>query len=668
MSFPWNHSIVPAIKNFPKDIDELPSIAHADDDEFTPFENGEFGYGGFEVGKERRPAASPDEDKESDEFHAATRRSDDVGVIELTVIDHKSATNDYSRLWKKKLIMLGTGDGSMNNGSTSPSAFLHEPDVAAKSDSVSDGGKANAATISDHGKNGKNDQGVKVDAEESIFHCFQQTQSIKKQKLSLAKESTQRLLVSVRFGSVSSRTSVMHESCNGKDNANSAPLLSEAVLPSRRPRHATNSKVTNPESDTSEVEANQLKRDHLLWTHANSGGYLSTLTGSNVLVTSCKKPREVRVGVRLNGCLLSYQPGDAWSPQSVRDNICAVDERFVKAAVDRVCSGTSRPRQVNASMCMLDCDQLMGKVKVAQPHRIVNARKLPRLDCVPLALNSAAIRVVCTSPGKMKSTCVRQLFRRAKGRMCSVCWTEDDAVKQCFKCDVLAHTTCCAHGGMMVPPNKMDATNTSNAYDWMCAVCCESPKASGPPRRRVTNLPLRYQSNMLLEMDLHQTSSREESLKCSLCPHSGGAMSPVGDDICWAHEVCRIWTRKQAEPESIMPKTMGLCALCGSEDNGALIKCAGSGCTVRFHPMCALITVVDDDEKNGTVPEESNSNRRDERLCSRFTLDVLQCGKSLLPVGFCGFHNPMRDETLCGCYPGGVGAAMRVPAYRNGKP
>jgi hypothetical protein len=157
----------------------------------------------------------------------------------------------------------------------------------------------------------------------------------------------------------------------------------------------------------------------------------------------------------------------------------------------------------------------------------------------------------------------------------------------CSTSSGLAHTTCCAHGGMMVSPNKMDTTltssNGSEAYSWMCAVCCESPKAPGSPRRRVTNLPLRYQSNMLLEMDLHHTSSREESLKCSLCPHSGGAMSPVGGDISWTHEVCRIWTRKQAEPESIMPKTMGLCALC--EDRGALIKCAGSGCMVRFHPI-----------------------------------------------------------------------------------
>ena len=387
-----------------------------------------------------------------------------------------------------------------------------------------------------------------------------------------------------------------------------------------------------------------------------------------MLATSCKKPREVRVGVTLNDCLLSYRPGDAWSPQSVRDNVFAVDERFVKAAVDWACSGSSRPRQVNASMCMLDCDQLMGKLTVPQPPRIVNARKLPRLDCVPLALQSAAIRVVCTSPGQMKSTCIRQLFcRREKGRMCSVCWTEDDAVKQCFKCGVLVHTTCCAHGGMMVPPNKMDATNTSsNAYYWMCAICCESPKAPGSARRRTTNLPLRYQSDMLLERDLHQTSSREESPKCSLCPHSGGAMSRVGENMRWAHEVCRIWTRKQAKSESILPKIMGLCALCGSEDNGALIKCAGSDCTVRFHPMCALITLVDDDdEKNGTDFEESNSTRRDEHLCSRFTLDVLQCGKSLLPVGFCGYHNPMRDGTLYGCYPGGMGAAMRIPAYRE---
>jgi hypothetical protein len=666
MSFPWNHhSILPIIKNFPKDIDELPAIAHADDDEFTPFENGEFGYGGFEVGKDRHVVVPPEGDKDIDEFHAATRRSDDVGVIELTVIDLKSAIDESSRLRKNKRIMLDTVDGSVTNGSTSSTALLREPDLSIQSNSDPSGDQSKAATISNVVNN---DQSDKVDAEQSIFQCFQQTQSVKKQKLSLAKENTQRLMVSVRFGSVSSRSSVLHEFHTDEDYAK-APLLCEAVLPSRRPRGSNAPKETNSESDTSEVETNRLKLDNLLWTHANSGGCSSTLTGSSVLVTSRKKPREVRVGVRLNGSLLSYRTGDTWSPQFVRDNIFAADDRFVSAAIDRACGGSSRPRKLNASMCILDCDELMNKVKAPQPHSIVNTRKLPRLDCVPLALISGAIRVVCTSPGKMKGTCVRELFRRAKGSVCSVCWTEDAPVKQCSKCGVLAHTTCCAHGGMMVPMDKTDAlsSNGSDAYSWNCAVCCESPKEPASPRRRATNLPARYQSNMLLEMNLHQTSSREESLKCSLCPHSGGAMSPTGD-MRWTHEVCRIWTRNQAEPESTMPKTMGICALCGLEDSGALIKCAGSDCTVRFHPMCALITVVDDDEKNGTVPEESNSNRRDERLCRRFTLDVLQFGESVLAAGFCGFHNPMRDETLCGCYPVGMGTAMRVPPYGNGKP
>jgi hypothetical protein len=606
----------------------------------------------------------PEGDAGIDEFHAATRRSDDVGVIELTVIDLKSAIGESSRLRNTKCIMLDSVNGSVTSGSTSSTSLLQRPHLTMQSNSFSSGDQANAATISNLLNNA---QSNKVDAEESIFHCFRHTQSVKKQKLSFAKEKTQRLMVSVRFGSVSSRSSVFHKSHTGEDYAN-APLLREAVLPSRRPRGSNTAKETNSEYDAREVETNRLKQDNLLWTHVKSGGYLSTLTGNSMLVTSCKKPREVRVGVRLNGILLSYRTGDTWSPQSTRDSVVAVDDRFVSAAVDRACGGSDRPRKLNSSLCMLDCHQLIKKVEASQPQSIVNTRKLPRLDCVPLALISGAIRVVCTSPGKMKSTCLRELFRRKKESICSVCWTEDPSVKQCSKCDVLAHTTCCAHGGTMVPMGKADdlSINGSEGYSWNCAACCESPKETSRSRR-ATHLPARYQSNMLLEMNLQQTSSRDESLKCALCPHSGGAMSPIGN-MRWAHEVCLIWTRNKAEPELAMPKAMAICALCGLEDSGALIKCAGSDCMVQFHPMCALITVLDDDTTNGDVPDESNSIGRDERLCRRFTLDVLQCADSILATGFCGFHNPKRDGTLWGCYPGGMGTAMRIPRYGSGKP
>ena len=318
-------------------------------------------------------------------------------------------------------------------------------------------------------------------------------------------------------------------------------------------------------------------------------------------------------------------------------------------------------------MCMLECDKLMDTFVKRPIVRGSTPYKPPRLDCVPLALGGGSIRVVCTSPGTLKRTCIQDLLRRPEPK-CTVCWTDVGDVKQCSKCGLSAHVTCCSHGGVNVPANN----SSTEGMSWMCAVCSFGPKqkqSSPSPRRRTTNLPMRFQSNVLLGIDLHQTqdtSSVDEGLKCSLCPHSGGAMSPAGGTD-WSHEVCRIWTRARVDQVSVMPRIMAKCALCGLD--GALIECAGSGCTVRFHPMCAFVSVVEDLKRNGDIPIPGDNHAtriaRDERLCGCFTLDVLECGKSMVPVGFCGFHNPMRERFLYGCYPGGMGTAMRVPPYKN---
>jgi hypothetical protein len=65
-------------------------------------------------------------------------------------------------------------------------------------------------------------------------------------------------------------------------------------------------------------------------------------------------------------------------------------------------------------------------------------------------------------------------------------------------------------------------------------------------------------------------------------------------------------------------------------------------------------------------------NTLDSQLCNQYTLTMMKCmieeegGKestTILPVVFCGFHNPIRDTSLYGCYPCGglIGDAMRVP-------
>ena len=666
MSFPWAHSIVPAVRIFPKDIDELPAIAHCDDEAFTPFENGTFGYGGFEIGKDRRSISEGVEP--TGDFQAATRRSKDVGVIELTVVDHESKIDDSSRLRKRRRNLFCEDGDTSNDGlpvvTMSPAGeplFTQPPHANANQDDLTVAGEA-------------------------ALRCYEHTQALKKQKLHFAKESAHRLLVSVRVGSVSSRSSVLESAESGPAWR---PLLCEAVLPTRKNRAA---------SPTSSSFYDVRKRDHLLWTRANpsnAGGFVSTLTGSSVVLNNCKRPREVRVGVKLNGRVVSYNRDTSRSPQSVADvnDFAPVSPSVVAAAVDMTTTTTTCPSacgpSYNActSMCLLNGEELLKTVVKQAPKRTQKAiprdsqalRTPPQLECVPMPLNNGAVRVICIAPGTMKKTCVQQVFERACSKNlenCSICWEAAGEVAECHKCGVRAHAAC--YPGMTLNENNRSYEGVGNGSEredklWTCAVCRQGPKTATPSpdgsftaRRRQTTLPARYQSDVLLGRELQYTleTGRDEGPTCTLCPHSGGAMSRAGENG-WVHQVCRLWT--QTQPESMFSNIPeGPCALCGSASSSkGLIKCAGSGCRVRFHPMCARITLVDDDARNGEIPR---GKEKDYRLCGRFTLEVLQCDKRLVPVGFCGFHNPMRERTLYGCYPGGLGTVMRVPPYEIPKP
>jgi hypothetical protein len=670
MCFPWNHDIVPAIRNFPKDIDELPAILGAEKDEYTPFTNGFYGYGGFEIGKERRTPHDAAVIAHGDTYLAATRRTDDVGVIQLTVIDNERVLDESSRLRKRKRREVNGAEADSNTAGKVARAPPLPNGASARNSPSSEPLTCPSAMRSTTNDNGdvvmraENMSDTNDDKSDYILQAFEHAKKVKEQKAKAAEKNTNRLLVSVRFGSVSSRSSVL--TTPGNDSQDS-PLLCQAVLPTRKNRHnISNNKIGESQAD----RAKWLRRDILSWMHSNTsaGGYVSKLSHNTLPSVMAKKPREVRVGVRLNGKLLSYRPtqDDARTPDAIIDDILGFEDDEPSYA------SLSQGEQVNSAMCMLDCKKLM-EVKLPRPPIIGNSapRRPPLLNCIPPAICGGTVQVVCAAPGTLERTNISNLFRQQQQgeKKCSVCWTSEGEVKQCNKCGVQVHPSCCAHGGVLVPSNNASTQDMS----WMCAVCSEGPKPttsslSPSPRKRAKTIPARYQSDMVLGMDLSRSrdssassSSVDGALKCSLCPHSGGAMSPIGSGGDWCHEVCRIWSQSKVVEEdekesSIMPKTMSKCALCGLEGN-CVIKCAGSGCTVRFHPMCAMISDMDSSSQQHAST--------DHRLCSMFTVDLLQSGESLLPVGFCGFHNPCRDVFLYGCYPGGMGSSMRVPTSQT---
>ena len=214
------------------------------------------------------------------------------------------------------------------------------------------------------------------------------------------------------------------------------------------------------------------------------------------------------------------------------------------------------------------------------------------------------------------------------------------------------------------------------------------------------------------------SNANEPGPRCSLCPHRGGAMSQLESPSDastrqtqnkWAHEVCRIWNCMDNSNDQRLQECTRLfqkfpngsplstvCALCGtggskgskSKPLNGLTRCAARGCFVAFHPMCALLASkvgIDEDAGNAKsartrktrhteqAAEDKQSDVNDnidadKKLCNEYTLKLVQLNRtetkagtseentkaSIVPIAFCGIHNPQREDAFFGCLPGGT--------------
>ena len=285
--------------------------------------------------------------------------------------------------------------------------------------------------------------------------------------------------------------------------------------------------------------------------------------------------------------------------------------------------------------------------------------------------------------------------------------------------------------------NSLSSSNTTNT---LASSIIEVPTRK--KLRRASKIPSRYltENNAYYAKNLHatkrslkQSNKYRPSWKCTLCPHSGGAMSPAIDDDDfhresannpnkWTHEVCRIWAG------SIMKKQLfsslsNVCALCGLKNtnrkdskstndssqinnvegcsSNGLVKCAAHGCFVTFHPFCAMLVSKCKADEN-TLSKESDCEvlpmhqdafgdevssllkdklKKDDALCKEYTLQLAEVSrregaygslpgkekKCIVPLAFCGIHNPNRDKSLYGTIPGKniLSSVMRIPTAQD---
>jgi hypothetical protein len=335
-------------------------------------------------------------------------------------------------------------------------------------------------------------------------------------------------------------------------------------------------------------------------------------------------------------------------------------------------------RDIISSLMKLDQRKSAEEKKRNGSSQSVSIR--PRFACMPL--EDGVLRTVCLQAGNMTRIAVHQFIREAMmaetRQICSVCWSDggdgEECVLECVDCGLLAHSNCCYDKGDFLS----NESNEKSVRHWRCAVC-KHFAGTKPKPRRALKIPSRFDDCETNE-SFHHTSNVSSSKDqgdvpcptCSLCPHRGGAMSQMdADSDKWAHEVCRVWSKDAIFKRSPLST---ICALCGTGGAG-LTRCAAR-CFVAFHPMCALLaSKMGTNEANQTNKKRRNSrhnneqNEEDMKLCNEYTLQLVQLSRlevtigsntngedadcNVVPIAFCGLHNPRRDASYFGCLPGG---------------
>ena len=775
MAFPWSedHSYSDVIKSFPRDIDEMPDILGIEDSSFVPFENGPFGYGKFEVGRSMKSLLSAENQQGK---KAATRRTEDAGVIELTIIDAHEIME------------------------SSPSEFATPIHIALKTAA----GKRNALIESSPRRSMRKRKSSSIDCVETretkthiLSEYFDNCQATKKAKTDYALSRVQKMFVSVRFGGVSSRSSILDEDIHPSTSFPStkslpdadtshktAPLLVKVQLPLEvqggrfvvLPIAEENAKRLGsydvryglpPTIDVTQKQGNRTKRvacgrTRLTWTRAHCGGsisgessssrnrlaYSTILTSERVDISLFKRPRDVTLAVRVNGVRLTDKRIDSTASKAVVDRPFGDDDETVAAAsglsaktindaIVAACgpiptrtskkllpvatqperSGESEPVR-GEPICFLWMDKLVDGLLRARKAETVSMKRSaksnnadacvdaeiatqpvstlirPQIECLPTV--DGLIGVICTRAGNLQPKWVPAMLEQdpylTKSPTCSVCFVADaaESIETCSSCGIRVHLSCCLAKGTRLP----------HGMQWACSMCSGAQgdsvasNQSSNPRKRKSKTPFRFRDAEQRDAPAsNPTKQNASSLQCQLCPHSGGAMSPTTRGKGYVHEICRIWTGVGTHPQCekkdekmkmplLHTLLRTLCALCGrlvtESTSKELVRCVASGCLVKFHPMCALLASKMAASETRQVDASSDVLERmngvDSQLCKEYTLTMMKCqvGESenritkVLPVAFCGFHNPTRDTSLFGCYPcGGIlGESMRIPSLQ----
>lgn len=646
ISFPWSQCKDILYKPLPRDIDEMSIIMHGDED-----------YSVMELNNESFRALKAATIPKN--LPICSRRTDDPGILEL--LSYTKPTASRLRRLRKACSMR----------------FQDQR----QEDSMIDG--------------------------ERSLQMYYEVQWKKRQREEFNEVNTHKKLISFRVGGTSSRSTIFSSS-----ELLNNPLFLEATFPKVIQDGVKRSGIEAYEegmnlgsyncrqlppidsvtNDPTSKNRFKVGRTRLVWSEKERSEsksqrtpYSSIITRQRLEANSFKRPLLVKVGVRLNGVLLSARQsqeneltmGTTATPESKYSH----NMKSVNAALDLVGSIEEKPTAVvesqdnkisaphDNSQCTLNLPMLVNEIKrnstacleehqgswnamerIRKPLLIHREICIYRSDIIShdASTNDSMLYRLCgydeiTEPnvGVQPNVCLNDVKFRYQSKV----KLKLDVIPPRFDClpteDGLINVTCTMPGKIMLASENICNVMSGNGA-----------KSSEPP------LTL----SLLLNVLANETDRcpacwdyKHGDLICSNCNYEMSL--PYNDKSIWINSMGSFWSNLDSAPLKWLHATdenttncdntkwftdQSCCCLCTTSTTGsaAVSSCAAEGCNIRFHPICAVVASASSEARyrqydgdaqrhgsNGSRYKSVNHHyyeKDDTYLCTQYSLSILE--------------------------------------------
>lgn len=627
ISFPWSQCKDMLYKPLPRDIDEMSIIMHGEDEHSVVELNSE-------TVRALATANIPDN------IHISTSRTEDPGVLELRTYTKPTASRIRTI---KRICSMGVH------------APKHEESMM-------------------HG--------------ERSLQMYHEVQLKKRRREEINEKNTIKKLISFRVGCTSSRSTVFSQSELSND-----PLFLQATYP-KHIQDGTkkfgleafeegtmygsyNGRRLPPKSsvmnDPSSKNRFFVGRTRLVWTEKEQSGsksqrspYGSILTRQRLEASTIKRPLSVKVGVRINGVLVSVRQSQETAldvePMITSESTYSHSMKSVNDALDLACSlekqlNNAVANQSNEIYAPRDYSQSSLNVpkfltEVAQGSTSCleqqNQQRWNAVDVIrtPISIQRELWLYRSDSVKKEanKSSCVWYRLR-GKGEKVDPTVDAESELAELLRDGIKLQYQSKLKLKIEIVPPRFDCLPTE---DGLIHVTCTLPGkivlinedvcneiSSDRATTDSTNISTPVTLSVLLNVLASETDRcpvcwnyRQGNPICNICKY--GNDLPMNAKGKWLNIIGSLWSKVNSLAPEWMHTTeesnctysdkmkwysdKSVCHLCTTGTMGSVTvsSCAAEGCDVRFHPICAIIASATNEVQysNGTEDTSHESNGR----------------------------------------------------------